>query len=285
MEGKYKTIMVRSTLIAIACAGAGLVFSHFAGAEIFVGRNVTATVPLDQIEHTAWNELLQSYVDADGMVRYSDWKSNAGDREKLTAYLSTLSAADIHANSSQDASLAFWINAYNAVTIEGILREYPTSSIRNHTARLVGYNIWQDLKLFVGGRTYSLEDIEHRKLRTVNEPRIHFAIVCASVGCPRLLNEAYTADRLPQQLDENARHFFRQPRHFRYDAASRTLHLSSILNWFGGDFGASRAEQLQTIAPWLPTKETRRAAEQHATTSIQFLEYDWSLNDARTANR
>ena len=148
--------------------------------------------------------------------------------------------------------LAFWINAYNAVTIEGILQEYPTTSIRNHTARVFGYNIWQDLPLIVADKQYSLEQIEHEVLRKMNEPKIHFAIVCASIGCPRLRNEAYTSSRVDEQLADNARDFFSRRKNLQVDMARRTLKLSSILSWFDDDFGSTQAKQLQTIKSYLP---------------------------------
>ncbi len=173
--------------------------------------------------------------------------------------------------------MAFWINAYNAVTVRGILREYPTTSIRNHTAKIFGYNIWKDLLLVVGGRSYSLEDIEHKVLRHMRDPRIHFAIVCASKGCPRLRNEAYTAERLERQLDDNARHFFAQRQNFRYDPARRHFELSSILKWFGRDFGEDDRAVLRAIAPFLPESASQVASTGGVT--VSYLTYDWSLND------
>ena len=149
---------------------------------------------------------------------------------------------------TREAKLAFWINAYNAVTVHGILREYPTTSIRNHTAKLFGYNIWHDLQLYVGGTAYSLDTMEHQILRKMSEPRIHFAIVCASIGCPRLLNEAYTADRINEQLEINSKDFFARAQNFRYDQSKKQFYVSAILDWFGEDFGNSQAEQLRRIS-------------------------------------
>ena len=175
--------------------------------------------------------------------------------------------------------MAYWINAYNAVTVEGILREYPTSSIKNHTG-LVGYNIWDDLLLRVGDESRSLNAIEHEILRKLGEPRIHFAIVCASIGCPRLLNEAFLAERLDEQLSENARHFFAQSRNFRIDDAANTVYLSSILSWFGGDFGSSQAEQLAWVAPYFADDAAREAAAAEGVT-VKYLDYDWNLNEQK----
>ncbi len=260
--------------------------SLLAGSPVYVGRKVarSALRPMDQIDHSPWDRLLKKYVDTDGYVDYRSWHASAADRRALQSYLASLSQADPTRRVSRDAGLAFWINAYNALTVEGILREYPTTSIRNHTARLFGYNIWKDLQLYVGGRPYALEYMEHQILRRMREPRIHFAIVCASIGCPRLLNEAYVADRLDAQLETNARDFFRRPKNFRYDARSRTFHVSSILKWFASDFGENQAAQLRRIAPWLPTAEAQRAARENRV-SIAYLDYDWKLNDQASRRR
>ena len=126
----------------------------------------------------------------DGMVNYAAWRGTDTDRKSLQNYLVRLSQASPAVKASRAGQLAFWINAYNATTIEGILQVYPTSSIRNHTAKVAGYNLWKDLPLLVGGKPHSLDAMEHQILRKMGEPRIHFAIVCASVGCPRLMNEA-----------------------------------------------------------------------------------------------
>jgi len=272
-----------------ACLLFGLAFASLsavcpsvslAGQKVSVGRSVPANqlVSMDQIDHRVWDGLLKRYVDGNGKVAYAQWKQSAQDTQALDSYLATLSAASPQARASKEATLAFWINAYNAVTVRGILREYPTTSIRNHTAKLVGYNIWDDLLLTVGGRGYSLNQMEHEVLRKMGEPRIHFAIVCASISCPRLLNEAYTATRLNDQLTTNTQVFFAQPGNFRYDAGQRRFQISSILKWFGSDFGDSQAEQLRAIASYLPTREAYDAAVINSV-SISYLDYDWGLND------
>ena len=234
-------------------------------------------VAVNDIDHSKWNSLLDRYVDSNGMVDYRRWKASTADKQTLETYLQQLSAASFPATATREARLAFWINAYNAVTIEGILREYPTTSIRNHTAKIVGYNIWEDLQLIVGGRPYSLNAIEHEVLRKMGEPRIHFAIVCASIGCPRLLNEAYTAARLDEQLNLNTRAFFADPTKFRADSKTSSIHVSPILNWFAEDFGDTTAAQMKTIAPYVPTEFQSLTSSGQA--SVKYLDYDWGLND------
>ncbi len=251
-----------------------------AAAEVVVGRVVPANqrVSMDQIDHSLWDGLLSRYVDDQGRVDYASWKASANDVAQLDQYLATLSSADPDKPADRRSKLAFWINAYNAVTVRGILREYPTSSIRNHTAKLVGYNIWDDLLLVVGDYKVSLNQMEHEILRKMGDPRIHFAIVCASHSCPRLLNRAYVPQRVDEQLTENARVFFANPENFRYDQSSGTFSLSSILKWFATDFGATKAEQLKTIAQWLPTEAAQRAALA-GNVKVRYLDYDWSLNE------
>ena len=242
--------------------------------EWSVGRDVpdAERVALDQIDHSAWDALLKTYVDDRGRVDYAAWKADG--TATLDAYLGQLSRGDRDADAPPAARLAFWINAYNAVTVRGVLREYPTTSIRNHTAKLWGYNIWEDLYLPVDGRRYSLDAIEHEVLRKMGEPRIHFAIVCASVGCPRLLNRAYTGGSLDEQLDANARDFFAQPSNFRIEGD--TVYLSSILDWFGEDFGDSTGAVLGRIRQWVPEGDRDKLAGR---LEVEYLDYDWSLND------
>jgi len=275
-------------LAVLGLAAIGMVFASvaFAGSKVTLGRAVPANqqVSFDQIDHTVWDTLLKKYVDPRGQVNYQGWKNSSVDRKTLDTYLNSLSRASNRAQASREAKLAFWINAYNAVTVEGILREYPTTSIRNHTAKVFGYNIWKDLLLTVGRKTYSLEAMEHQILRKMGEPRVHFAIVCASYSCPRLLNEAYVASKLEEQLTINTRAFFANKGNFRYDTAQRRFYLSSILSWFSEDFGRNQAAQLKTIAPYLPSQAATQAANANSV-SVSYLDYDWSLNDQKTTRR
>jgi len=257
--------------------------SAHSGEKIYAGRKWPAAqrVSIDKIDHRLFDSLLQKYVNQRGDVDYAAWKRSAADLKALASYLENLSQAEPRAAASRAAKLAYWINAYNALTLHGMLREYPTTSIRNHTSKLpFRYNIWKDLLLHAGGGAYSLEDIEHKILRKMGEPRIHFAIVCASRGCPRLLNRAYTARSLERQLSENTRDFFANRANFRYDAARGQMQLSSILKWFAEDFGKSRVEQLRTIAPWLPTPAAQHAARS-GRVGVSYLDYDWSINQQR----
>jgi len=254
-----------------------------AAQNVVVGQAVAANrqVSMDQIDHAVWNQLLQKYVDQNGGVNYKAWKASTADVQMLDGYLNTLSTASRKTNATRTAQLAFWINAYNAVTVKGILREYPTTSIRNHTARFVGYNIWKNLLLVVGDSKISLDEMEHQVLRKMGEPRIHFAIVCASHSCPRLLNQAYVAERLDEQLTANSKQFFANSENFKHDVNNRKFQLSSILSWFGKDFGSNQAAQLKSIAPYLPTRQAYNAAINNSV-KVSYLDYDWGLNEQKT---
>ncbi|WP_404310343.1 DUF547 domain-containing protein [Neorhodopirellula lusitana] len=138
--------------------------------------------------------------------------------------------------------------------------------------------------LNVGGVPYSLDQMEHGVLRSMGEPRILFAIVCASRGFPRLLAEAYTAEKLDHQLTVNAKNFFGNANNFAYSPSQKTFQLSSILRWFADDFGNDRAAQLRRITPYLPTREAHDAAMANSV-SIAYCEYDWQLNDHATTSR
>ena len=276
--------MWKFAAVAAICIGASAVFylsmpSNVAHAKPPLGRKWPSVqqISMDEIDHSTYDALLRKHVDGDGYVNYAAWKQSSPERQALQNYLAGLSRASARKPSSREARLAFWINAYNAVTLEGILQVYPTTSIRNHTSRFGGYNIWKQLPLQVGDGKYSLNQIEHEILRKTGEPRIHFAVVCASAGCPRLLNEAYTAEKLQHQLTANTKDFFSRSQNFRLDARNRTMYLSSILNWFAGDFGHTQTDRMTYLKPYLPADAQSIATNRRMT--VKYLDYDWTLND------
>lgn len=248
----------------------------FAGSKVEVGRRCSESqrVSLAEVNHADYGALLQKYVDEKGMVSYAAWKSNADDLKALEAYLTRAGCVDLRKPAGREAKLAHFINVYNALTLHGILREYPTTSIRNHTAKFAGYNIWKDLVVWIDDKTYSLDDIEHKVLRKLGEPRIHLAVVCASKGCPQLANHAYSGKGLDEQLTANGKRFFAQPENFQADASSKTVSISQLLEWYGTDFAPMAVEQLRVLQPMLPIDVSSWSG-----TSVRYLSYDWSLND------
>ena len=257
-----------------------------AGTKVVVGRTAPAgqQVSMDSLDHSSWDALLKKYVDADGDVNYANWKKTEADVKALDAYLADLSRGLPGKASSRPAQFAYWINAYNAMTIKGILREYPTTSIRNHTAKVWGYNIWDDLLLITPNGNFSLNHIEHEILRKMGDARIHFAIVCASKGCPRLLNQAYTSSQLDKQLTANARHFFSDRQKFKADVDAKRIYVSPILEWFAEDFGSSDAQQMRFIATFLPDLDAQRLARS-GSADVSYLDYDWNLNEKPGGSR
>ena len=270
MISPVKRLSITALLVIVAVSSSR--------ADEFAGKKWPAAqqVSIDNIKHDAFDTLLKKYVDTDGMVDYKAWHNNHTDRLALVNYLDELSKANPNAHAQRNAQLAYWINAYNALTIEGILRVYPTTSIRKHTAKLFGYNIWKKLYLYTGSTKINLDSIEHKVLRQMNEPRIHFAIVCASISCPRLLNEAYTAAKIENQLVTNTTDFFSRSQNLTIDQRSSSLKLSAIMSWFGTDFGDTTAKQIEAIGPYFP--EAAKTFVSSGKYSVKYLDYNWKLN-------
>ncbi len=223
-------------------------------------------------DHSAWTRLLKHYVSEDGMV---DYRGLLDERESLQDYLDQLSShAPDTAKWSRDEQLAYWINAYNAFTVKLIIDNYPLKSIRDlhPTPYIPTVNtIWHSKFFKIGGVETSLDEIEHEILRKqFNEPRIHFAINCASVSCPPLKNEAFTAAKLDVQLNEMASRFINDPK--RNDLTADHPRLSRIFSWFEGDF-TRNGSLTDYINQFADTKIQSDAI-------IDFMPYDWSLNEA-----
>ncbi len=252
-----------------------------AGPPVYVGQkcNQENRVSMAKVDHSAYDKLLQKYVDNQGNVAYGSWKKNVDEMKALDAYLAHLGCVDFKKPATKAAQLAYWINAYNAVTIKGILREYPTTSIRNHTPR-IGYNIWKDLKLWVNNYAYSLDFMEHKIVRKMGEPRIHFALVCASKGCPPLVNRAYTAENLEKMLVFNARRFFSQRKNFYTNPSTRTVYISKLIDWYGSDFAKGTTKQIRALLPYFP-KDQDLSFVRNSNFNVHFLNYDWKLNDQK----
>ena len=242
--------------------------------------------------HAAWNVLLRTHVVVlDGgkasQVRYTGMSAA---RPALKAYLAVISAVgeDEYAAWSRAQQMAFLINAYNAFTVEKILTRYPDlKSIRDFGS--VFGNPWKDKFFRLLGVETSLDGIEHGRLRTkgvFDEPRVHFAVNCAAIGCPMLREEAYVAVRLEKQLEDQERRFLSDRSRNRYDAVGDKLIVSRIFDWYKEDWAsgfkgiASREQYFARHAGLLtddPVQRQRIALQQ---AGLAFTEYDWSLNDA-----
>jgi uncharacterized membrane protein YdjX (TVP38/TMEM64 family) len=227
-------------------------------------------------DHSVFDTLLKRHVDEAGRVDYAALKS---DLKQLDAYLDTLKDAPF-AELGRDDKLALLINAYNAFTLKLILESYPLRSIRDIPAP----RRWDDVRWNVGGQIWSLNQIEHEQIRAkFKEPRIHFALVCAAVGCPPLRREAYTGNRLEMQLEDHCRYVHTHDRWFKFDAGSKTVYLTKLYDWYGGDFKQSAGSVTAFAARYAPQLQQALDADQVPT--IRWLEYDWSLNDAPVDGR
>lgn len=232
----------------------------------------------DAVSHFALDRLLRHYVDEHGQVCYSQWARNDADVALLEQYLHSLGAVDPNLPASQEGRMAFYINAYNALTLRGMLQEYPIASIQKVTDKHRGYDIFDDLKVWAAGECISLNEIENDALRPLRDPRIHFALVCAAKGCPRLLNQAYTPAQLHSLLDLNAREFFSDPNRFQISRTHRTVKMSPILKWYREDFGESDWEVVASVFTYLPPADQQwlRSNPQWA---FEYMGYNWALND------
>jgi Protein of unknown function, DUF547 len=245
------------------------------GSEVSKGDWAVASDSTQAIDHSAWDGLLAKYVKAypDGVNRvdYAALKKN--DAATLTAYLAAMQAVDIQ-SFNKNEQFAFWVNLYNAATVDVIVREYPIKSIKD--IGLLGQGPWKDKILTVNGRKLSLDDIEHKILRpTWNDVRIHYAVNCASIGCPNLAARAYTAAQLEPMLDEAAKAYVNHPRGFaRIDG---DLTASSIFDWYVDDWGDQTG--VLDHARQYATAETK--AMLGDATQIDGHDYNWSLNDAK----
>lgn len=226
--------------------------------------------------HSSFAQVLQNIVSDNGRVNYALIKS---DPDQLHKYLRELARVDseLYRSWFSDQQLAYLINLYNAQTIDLILRNYPIDSIKD-----IG-NLWRgpwgQPVVSLMGRITTLDYLEHKLIRpTFNDPRVHFALVCAAKSAPALLNEPYIAERLQDQLNEQTRLFILDNSRNVIDLSSGILHLSMVFKWFSSDFESQAGSLDAYIRQFLP-EET--AARMHGRTfAIRHLEYDWSLNDS-----
>lgn len=221
------------------------------------------------ISHEEWSLLLQKYVTEDGHVNYAGFQK---DSLSLNKYLKRLSENAPNDSWTKNDQKAYWINAYNAFTIQLIIRHYPLASIKDIGSKIqVPYvNSPWDIKFVrIGSHIYDLNMIEHGILReNFNDPRIHFAIVCASGSCPLLLNTAYEAADLDVTLNKQAKAFITDPS--RNIISANHIQISEILSWFEGDFTKNG-----TLIDYLNTYSKVRISRN---AKISYLPYNWNLN-------
>lgn len=245
--------MIRNTLIILLC---------------LLGISLSAQSGLS---HKTFDHLLQKYVNEEGMVNYKELKS---ERSKLKNYLSTLESNVPQNSWSDDQRLAYWINAYNAFTLDLILEHYPVATIKDISPTIkipFVSTAWDITFIKIGEAAYNLNDIEHGIIRKeFAEPRIHFALVCAAVSCPKLQNRAYLPETLDEQLAKATREFLANPDKNEFKNSKKAT-LSNIFNWYGGDFN-NRGTLIDFINQYAPIKLESNAR-------IDWKDYNWALND------
>ena len=237
------------------------------------------------VDHGAWDRLLKSYVvpGADGVNRVAYARFKAEGHAALKGYVAALEKVDVAALDRPE-QFAFWANLYNAKTIDIVLDKYPVRSIKDINLgggllTLVTGGPWKAKVVKVKGQELSLDDIEHGILRPVfKDPRVHYAVNCASFGCPNLGTEALAGARLDAQLDAAAKAYVNHPRGVR--AVGGKLTASSIYSWFQADFGGSDMGVLDHLRRYA-APELKSALDN--ATGIADYDYDWSLNDAGPA--
>lgn len=217
------------------------------------------------VTHELWDSLVREHVTESGLV---DYEGFIADSNRLNQYLDLLSRH--HPNDehwSRDERLAYWINAYNAFTVKLIVDHYPVKSIKDIKNGIPFVNTVWDIKFIkIEGREYDLNNIEHGIIRPkFDEPRIHMAVNCAAISCPKLQNEAYTAEKLDAQLDQASREFLSNED--KNVITPDQLKLSKIFSWYRGDFDS-----------------VIEFVDQHTETDInenpevEYLDYNWALN-------
>ncbi|OUS03625.1 hypothetical protein A9Q86_01175 [Flavobacteriales bacterium 33_180_T64] len=219
---------------------------------------VTLTTSID---HSLWNALLQKHVSNQGNVSYKGFKS---DNTKFNSYLKLLSENPPQDSWTRNERLAYWMNVYNAFTVKLILDHYPIKSIKDINSP------WSYRFIKIDEKWHTLNDIEHRIIRKMEEPRIHFALVCAAVSCPRLYNKAFTAKNLEADLDLLTREFLND--NSKNELNANTIKLSKIFKWYGSDFknnGHSVIDFLNQYSKVIISDKAKKS----------YKAYNWNLNE------
>jgi len=212
-----------------------------------------------------------------------DYK-NLKDDIEFDKYLGQLSSTNPD-RFSKNEKLAFWINVYNAFTLRVINENYPIESINDlHTGgRLIGHllgkTVWDKDFININGKEYSLNDIEHNILRKMEEPRIHFAIVCASISCPELSDEAFLPQKIDEQLQSQAEKFLNDKSRNYFNLENREAEISKIFDWFDEDFGEDEKNILKFISYYLKEKIAADIRKNISEWEISYQDYNWDLNE------
>ena len=231
------------------------------------------------VDHAAWDTLLARYItrSADGVNLFAYGRVSPEDRKRLKDYIASLESVRV-STLPQPAQMAFWINLYNAKTIDIVLDHYPVKSIRDISlGGLFTVGPWKQKNMMVEGKSLSLDSVEHDILRKQwRDPRVHYAVNCASYSCPNLAAKAWTPEKLEEMLDEGARAYVNHPRGARIEKGKLTL--SRIYDWYRADFGKTDAEVIRHVSAYASPDLKKKLA---TVGEIDGYDYDWSLNEAK----
>ena len=248
---------------------------------VLVFWNSSVESNTQNIDHSAWQEVLENYVETDhssGVYLFDYGNLDEDDIALLDGYIQQLSMLDPRQYSRLEQK-AYWINLYNALTVKLITQNYPVESITKLGTTLAAFGPWDDSAITIVDQSLSLNDIEHGILRPLwQDPRIHFAVNCASIGCPNLQVEAFTANNMESLLDAAAKQYIAHPRGVRF--VEGKLVLSSIFDWYGQDFGVDTPTILQALSKYASDKTAQQLKNYQG--PIDY-EYDWRLNDAEAS--
>ena len=233
-----------------------------------VWGTMSAAEPSGKLKYDVWAKVLKAYVNDQGRVDYDKLKANRTDLDQFITQIENTNIEGMLPNEAK----AFWINAYNALTLQTVIDHYPVKSIRYINFGLV----WKMPKK-IAGTKYSLEHIEHKILRPLGDPRVHFALNCASIGCPNLPKEPFYPERLEQQLDHETKRFINDPQKVRLDRAANILYHSELLNWYRQDFLVVAKSKLSYIKRYL-NEEDQAYLKTHDDVTLKKIKYDWDLN-------
>lgn len=231
-----------------------------------------------RVSHAEWQSLLDAHLkadQADGVNRF-DYKSvSKADKQKLEQYLLSLQNVDPR-TLRRTEQLAYWINFYNALTVDVVLNSYPVESIKNIRSLTSLFGPWDKNLVKVAGQELSLNNIEHGILRPIwQDPRIHFAVNCASIGCPNLMPTVFTAENADDLMEQAANDFINHPR--GADVQGDVLTLSSIFDWYSTDFGENESEVIDFIGEY---RDQRDSIDLNGLKKILY-DYDWNLNETK----
>ena len=214
----------------------------------------------------SYNTLLGKYVTSGG-VKYAEWKANAADMQAIQGVVDGIAKENVSALGKQQ-QIAFYLNSYNAWILHEALGKYPTSSVKD-----TFFSFFTSKRITVAGQQTSFKALEDNVIRKLGDPRVHFALNCASRSCPPLNRTAFSADKLDGQLETLAKGYVNSERAVKFNAATKAAELSKIFDWYKDDFKADGGA--------LAFINKRRSSQIPADAKITYQEYDWGLNEAK----